>query len=195
LRNNEKKHRLPRKNLVLLAAAALLFILWRQADDIRRTFFNPLLYETEIKSCAREYGLEPWLIAAVIKNESGFKAGVVSRRGALGLMQIMPETGGWIAGKMNWPDFEPELLLEPMINIRLGCWYLQDLRRQFKDREALVIAAYNAGRGQVESWLSGQDWDGADTFGIPFAETREYVRRVLNDKENYRRLYEHIWLE
>jgi soluble lytic murein transglycosylase len=190
-----KERRPPRRTTALLAAVVLLCGLWWEADNIRRTFLNPLLYEAEIKNCAREYELDPWLIAAVIKNESGFKAGVISRRGALGLMQIMPETGGWIAGKLDWPDFEPKLLLEPMINIRLGCWYLQDLRRQFKDREELVIAAYNAGRGQVETWLSEQDWDGADTSGIPFAETREYVRRVLSDKENYRRLYKHIWLE
>jgi soluble lytic murein transglycosylase len=174
---------------VLLAIGGFLF--WR-SDRCQRTFCYPLLYEREIARYAAENALEPWLLAAVIKNESRFRAGAVSPTGATGLMQVMPQTGEWIAGEMKIPRFSPQLLKEPAFNIRLGAWYLRLLARHFGS-ENVALAAYNAGRGHVEAWLEDGEWDGKSADGIPFEETRKYVRRVLADKAAYRRLYREVW--
>ena len=104
---------------MFLACAALF--LFQQSDYCQRMFFYQLLYDKDIKNYAAANDLNPWLVAAIIKNESGFKASAVSERGAVGLMQIMPETGSWIAGKTGWRGFALTLLTEPSVNIRLGC--------------------------------------------------------------------------
>jgi soluble lytic murein transglycosylase len=187
----QKRKTIKRAAYFLLLAVMALF-LFQQSDYCQRKFFYQLLYDKDIKNYAAANNLSPWLIAAIIKNESGFKASAVSERGAVGLMQIMPETGSWIAGKTGWRGFSLNLLAEPSANIRLGCWYLRDLSFEFPS-EPLAIAAYNAGRGQVKSWIQERQWDGLDVEKIPFAETRQYVKKVLNDKEMYKKLYKDTW--
>ncbi len=159
---------------------------------VQKTFFYPLLYSEQIKSAANKNKVEPWLVAALIKNESKFKAGAISDRGALGLMQIMPDTGQWIAKQINYPDFKEKLLLEPQINVSFGSWYISELQAQFKDT-AQAIAAYNAGRGQVEDWIKTGKWDGKTIEQIPFTETKLYVKKVMCDQQIYKTLYEKTW--
>ncbi|MDR3349127.1 MAG: lytic transglycosylase domain-containing protein [Acidaminococcales bacterium] len=187
----KNRKNIKRAVLFLLLAGMAFFAVW-QSDYFQRKFFYQLLYDKDIKNHAAANNLNPWLVAAVIKNESGFKASAVSERGAVGLMQIMPETGSWIALKAGLRKFAPGLLAEPSVNIRLGCWYLQDLNFEFQS-EPLAITAYNAGRGQVKAWLGDKQWDGRDVEKIPFAETRQYVKKVLSDKEMYKRLYKDVW--
>ncbi|MFZ5824510.1 MAG: lytic transglycosylase domain-containing protein [Bacillota bacterium] len=150
----------------------------------------PLTYETIILRRARENGLDPYLVAAVIRAESRFRPEATSPQGARGLMQIMPETGEWAAGQMQL-DFHPDYLYEPEYNIRIGCWYLANLVKEFEGDTVLALAAYNGGRNNVKKWLSERRWTGESHTleQIPFPETRHYVAVVLRDYKRYLWLY------
>lgn len=150
----------------------------------------PLEYRPLIDRCATENQLDPVFVAAVIRNESHYRPDALSKQGARGLMQIMPETGLWIAGQMNVP-YSDDMLLDPDYNIELGCWYLKNLSNQFAGDLVLVLASYNAGRGNVKKWMDEGRWTGErTTLGqVPFAETRSYVEQVLRDVEIYRWIY------
>ena len=106
-------------------------------------------------------------------------------------MQLMPQTAEWIAWRMGEP-FAEETLEEPAHNIRYGVWYLDALEQEFGGNDILALAAYNAGLGNVRDWMERYHWN--DNFdeidAIPYPETRLYVRRVLEDRERYKRLYE-----
>ncbi|NLY10925.1 MAG: lytic transglycosylase domain-containing protein [Firmicutes bacterium] len=150
----------------------------------------PLKFFETIEPEAEKRDLDPYLIVAMIQVESGFRPEVVSPKGAVGLMQIMPDTAEWIANQIEL-DFEIEQLKDPEINIKLGTWYLYYLNNQFPSL-LTALAAYNGGQGNVRQWLQDNRWDGRlETIeNIPFHETREYVRRVLVSWEFYRSLYQ-----
>jgi soluble lytic murein transglycosylase len=173
--------------LVLLAVllAALPFAL-RAPEALREAVdraTHPLGYEGTIRSASAENGLEPALVAAVIRAESRFDPGVESSQGAYGLMQILPETAAFISERSGITgDYR-----DPRTNIRMGTWYLSYLSGRYGGDERLVLAAYNSGEGRVDGWLGeGRDVGGGD---IPFAETRDYVQSVLASHEVYRDLY------
>ena len=137
---------------------------------------------------ARLAGLDPRLVAAVIKVESNFNPVAVSQKGAIGLMQIMPKTAQWVAKTNNWPLVTSQLF-EPSSNIKIGTWYLGYLFRQFNGL-TLTIAAYNGGRSNVSQWQSQlSSRQGFDYNRIPFPETRQFVQRVLFAYQFYRWLY------
>lgn len=150
----------------------------------------PLTYEPIIQQRARENGLDPYLVAAVIRAESKFRPQALSPQGARGLMQIMPETGKWAAGQMNLP-FDPDSLFDPAYNIRIGTWYLANLMKEFDGNPVLALAAYNGGRNNVRKWLEERQWSGEHQTldQIPFKETRNYVAVVLRDHKRYLLLY------
>ncbi len=141
----------------------------------------PLAYEEIIAAHARNYGLDPALLAAVIYRESKFDADARSRSGAIGLMQLLPETAKGIALHTGGRRFVVSDLRDPEINIRYGAFYLRRLLRRYGD-ERLALAAYNAGQRNVDQWI-------AEGREIAFAETREYVDEVLELREVYRRAY------
>jgi soluble lytic murein transglycosylase len=108
----------------------------------------------------------------------------------MGLMQITPDTGRWIAQRLGISGYHENMLNDPKTNIRFGVWYIEDLKREFDDDMVLVLAAYNAGRGNVKQWLEkGLIEQGKGTDGIPFAETKEYVAKVMDAYEHYKVLY------
>jgi len=148
-------------------------------------------YQEEIIEYSKKNKLDPFLVAAVIKNESGFRIDAKSKPGAVGLMQIMPETGKWIAGEMGIQNFQIDKLAEAETNIRMGCWYLSELEYEFGHNRVLMLTAYNAGRGNTRNWMEEFNWD--TEFGaieaIPYVDTREYVRKVLYDRGQYYKLY------
>lgn len=150
----------------------------------------PLEYKEMLFPRAQEYRLDPYLVAAVIRTESRFRADATSGQGARGLMQIMPETGEWAARQLKL-RYSPALLYDPDFNIRLGCWYLDNLRQEFGGDLVLALAAYNGGRTNVMKWLQENQWTGehATLEQIPFKETRLYVARVLRDYQRYRWIY------
>ncbi len=136
---------------------------------------------------------EPALVLAVIRQESSFDGTTVSPVGARGLMQIMPATGAQVSRKLGLPASVPALVLDPVYNMRIGSSYLRDLVEQFAGCVPLVVAGYNAGPGRVQEWVRTNGdprQGGVDMIDwiemIPFAETRNYVQRVVENQVIYR---------
>ena len=141
----------------------------------------PLRYSEFVRVHAQRHSLDPALLAAVIYQESKFHAGAKSSSGAIGLMQLTPATARGIAIRTHGSAFQTKDLYDPEINIRYGSWYLDNLFRKYGS-EQLVLAAYNAGQGNVDRWRSnGQP--------IQFSETKAYVARV----EDLKRIYRDAW--
>ncbi|MDR0841531.1 MAG: lytic transglycosylase domain-containing protein [Christensenellaceae bacterium] len=149
-----------------------------------------LEYKEQILRYAEEFTVDPYLVAAMIHCESGNAAQATSPRGAMGLMQIMPDTGAWIAEKLGVTPFETDMLYDPDVNIRFGCWYLNYLLNKFEGVRRHAVIAYNAGPGNLAKWL-GDDALAVDgkLVSIPFAETETYIDRVENAYAKYKKLY------
>ncbi|MGB9758125.1 MAG: transglycosylase SLT domain-containing protein [Candidatus Bipolaricaulaceae bacterium] len=149
----------------------------------------PKAWEESVWRWAREYEVDPLLIWAVMREESGFLPTAVSSSGACGLMQLLPSTARWIAEEKLGISFREALLFDPDYNIRLGAWYLRYLLDQFGGEVVLAVAAYNAGPGNLRRWTQGL----ASLADLPSRlrspETREYLVKVLNSWLIYRELY------
>jgi soluble lytic murein transglycosylase len=163
--------------LALVGCALALYVVVSQPPWFERIRY-PLRYSEYVRVHARENGIDPALLAAVIYQESKFDAGAESKSGAIGLMQLTPATAHGIAIRTGGSRFRTTDLLDPEINIRYGSWYLANLFRKYRD-ERLVLAAYNAGQGNVDRWR-------AEGRSIAFAETRAYVDKVEHLKHVYR---------
>ncbi len=195
-RRRAQRLRVLRRRLMLLGAvvvAVLLVLLIARpfADKAVQEISLPLRHEDIIRQQADAKGLDPSLIAGVIYVESRFRD-QTSRVGAKGLMQIMPTTADYIASKSGGTAFEQGDLATPQINISYGTWYLRYLLQHYHGNELLALAAYNAGEGKVDEWYReasarGEDFE-AESH-IPFPETRNYVTKVLDVRERYRREY------
>ena len=142
----------------------------------------PLEYEHLVRGHAENYDLDPALIAAVIYRESRFDPAAVSESGAIGLMQLLPETAEGIALNTGGSEFVVSDLYEPELNVRYGSFYLRRLLRKYGGDLELALAAYHAGQGNVDRWLEQGE-------RIGFAETREYVDDVLKARERYEKAY------
>ena len=169
--------------LALLAGAAIVLFLTLQSAQPGwwERLWYPLSYEQIVRGHARNYHLDPALLAAVIYQESKFHKDARSSSGAVGLMQLKPETAMGIAQRTGGTAFRISDLTDPAINIRYGSWYLRHLLEKYGD-ERTALAAYNAGQDNVDHWR-------ADGGGIRFSETRAYVKRVEELKGIYRRAY------
>lgn len=150
----------------------------------------PYKFESYVKRYSQEYDIDPLLVLSVMKAESNFNHHAQSKKDAIGLMQITKSTGTWIAEQQGIKDFDTNLLLEPEVNIRFGCWYLRNLYNEFNDWN-LVIAAYNAGRGHVGKWLKNEKYstNGKDLNYIPFPETDKYIKKVKSYYNIYKSFY------
>lgn len=166
-----------------LVAVFSLRTVWRRLERIP--------YPTLVYASARHYGVDPLLVASVIRVESKGLAGAVSRRGALGLMQVMPETARWAVGEMGLENATGIDLREPATNVRIGTWYLAMLLRHYHGHMAPALAAYNGGIGNVDGWLRTGVWNGSPhtLVRIPFGQTREFVQSVETAYRVYERLY------
>lgn len=172
-----------------LAAGAYAFGQYIKYVRLMRTY--RLAYTDTVQRYAAEYELDPYLVTAVMRCESSNNPDAVSRSGAIGLMQVMPETGEWIAHKLDMDAiFDVQMLYEPDVSVRFGCWYLRFLTDRFEGDTMQIIAAYNAGHGNVEKWLEDERFslDGKLTV-IPFEETAQYYKRVMTAYDAYRTLY------
>jgi soluble lytic murein transglycosylase len=152
----------------------------------------PLDHTTTINGYARKYKLDPALVAAVIYKESRFKADARSSAGAVGLMQLLPDTARGIAIHTGGTQFDPETdLLNPDLNVRYGCWYLRHLMDkydQYRNGRNLALAAYNAGQANVDSWIA-EGKGPAGGVKIPFQETLDYVKSLNELTKTYRTAY------
>ena len=166
--------------LVVLVAAGLVYFRNGQPAWFERIRY-PLHYEQIVRGHAKNYRLDPALLAAVIYQESKFQADAKSSSGAIGLMQLRPQTAEGIAIRTGGTHFQVSDLYNPEINVRYGSWYLRHLLDKYGD-EKDALAAYNAGQHNVDEWR-------AEGKGIQFPETRAYVDRVEHLKGVYARAY------
>jgi soluble lytic murein transglycosylase len=185
-----------RRRLGLIVAAAVLglgiaFVVARApVEKGIREITLPLRHEDIIRQQARDKNLDPALIAAVIYQESKFQDRT-SSAGALGMMQLLPDTAHFIAGKTGGTRFTTADLSTPQVNIAYGSWYLRYMIDRYDGNETLAVAAYNAGEHNVDTWV--QRAGGEDEFDakkdIPFPETRNYVQSVHDHRKQYRKTY------
>jgi soluble lytic murein transglycosylase len=154
------------------------------------TVIFPVAYWDLIRRYADLHKLDPYLMAALIAQESTFDAGVKSAANAWGLMQILPSTGREYAHKLGIAPFRTSRLTEPEVNIRIGMAFFADLLSDLGDLP-LALAAYNAGEDRAEHWKAARQGVDRDQFidDLPYAETQNYVKRILGTAEDYRRLY------
>ena len=153
----------------------------------------PQGYWDSIVAYSRKYGQDPYLVAAIIRQESQFHPEAMSPAGARGVMQVMPATGEWIAQNIRLQGFDRTKLFESDMAINLGTWYIAHLMKRFKGDPLLVAAAYNAGPEAVAAWISRSGGIlERDEFveAIPFSETRGYVKKVLRNYFEYQRIYD-----
>lgn len=196
-RRRRKKRRARKTRLVLplLAILLLLAVVYYAFvfPKAVREIAYPLAYVDEIQKYAGEYRLDPARVAAVVYCESSFRPEAVSSAGARGLMQIMPQTGGWIAEKLEEESYyTDEKLFEPELNIRYGCWYLNYLDERYGGDLTKATAAYHAGGTRVDEWLKDNQYsqDGVTLAAIPYNETRAYVANVKAAYEHYKEKFQ-----
>ena len=151
----------------------------------------PLDHVGAIRSSARRNGLDPALVAAVIYAESRFDAQARSSQGAVGLMQVLPETADQIARETGGVAFITEDLEDPVVNVRYGCYYLRGALDAFDGDAVASVASYNAGMGAVAEWRADAATEGHELRigDIPYPETRAYVKTVLRARRVYREMY------
>ncbi len=188
-----RRHRIHGLALVILAllGAGGIAIASGVFDTAVREITLPLRHEDIIRQQAADKALDAALIAGVIYTESRFRDGQVSGAGALGLMQITPATARDVARKSGGSLFEIEDLGTPQVNIAYGAYYLRYLLNRFGGDEALALAAYNGGEGNVNRWVADAKARG-ESFRIariPFGETRDYVAHVREAERAYRAKY------
>jgi soluble lytic murein transglycosylase len=168
--------------VVLLAAVvAAAFVVLRADPEFVQRIRYPLRYEQIVTAHARNYDLDPALLAAIIYTESKFDANARSGAGAVGLMQLLPDTAKGIAVRTGGAKFVVADLTVPELNVRYGSWYVRHLLDRYGD-ERTALAAYHAGQGNVDEWRR----QGVD---IQFPETRSYVDKVERVKQVYATAY------
>jgi soluble lytic murein transglycosylase len=151
----------------------------------------PLPYRKALEEYCRAQMLDPYLMAALIRQESEFNPNAVSRANARGLAQVMPATGRQLSRKLGMPRFRTAMLFTPDTNLKLSTYYLQQLSDELQGKWEATLASYNAGKSHVTTWLAAANYREPAEFveSIPFNETRAYVQSVLRNAEVYRKLY------
>ena len=154
---------------------------------------HTVAYRDEIEKYAAENGIHPAYVAAIILRESSYDPKATSSVGARGLMQIMPETGEWLAGKFGEAaDYAPDRLFDANTNLRYGCWYLGYLSRMFNGDPIKIACAYHAGPNNVKLWIMNYTADGQTLTldEIPKDDSRYYAGKVVNAYDIY---YQHYY--
>ena len=165
----------------LRCSGALAFAVWHHQPEFVQRIRYPLRYEAIVRGHAKNYDLDPALLAAVIYTESRFNPRARSEAGAIGLMQLLPDTARGIAERTGGTTFVVDDLYVPELNVRYGAWYLRNLLNRYGD-ERTALAAYHAGQGNVDRWR-------AAGVGIQFPETRELRREGRAREGDLRRSY------
>lgn len=172
--------------VVVLTVAIYLLSL---ATEAATKSFYPHKYAEHVEKYSSAYGVDPDLVYAVIKCESGFDPSATSSADAKGLMQLTDDTFDWVQTKLDESGYVPQDLYDPETAVKYGVKLLSLHLNEFED-ETLALAAYHAGRSAVGSWLKNENYtDETGLHTIPYAETAVYVERVLNTKEIYENIY------
>lgn len=151
----------------------------------------PLPYENDLVRSAKQQNLDPYMVAALIRQESEFDPQALSAKHAYGLTQVEPATGRALARRAGIKRFSNRSLFQPAINLKLGAYYLRGLLDQWGGKWEQTLASYNAGKSRVNEWITWNQYQEPAEFveSIPFTETREYVEAVLRNATVYRQLY------
>lgn len=174
--------------IMLIISVALGYLYEKITTEIEKKA-HPVKYEETVYKYSEQYSVPPEIIFAVIKAESGFDCAVESKAGAIGLMQIMPDTFEWLGKYQLRENYPPAMLYDPDTNIKYGTYYLRYLYDRFESWD-LAFAAYNAGPARIDSWLLNPEYaaDGGIVY-IPIEETRNYLQKVQKNIESYKKLY------
>ena len=176
-----------KKFIIILIIIIAIFVLLRvQVLQI----IYPQKYSEYVEKYAMEYELDPLLVYSIIKAESNFKSTAKSNSGAIGLMQVMLSTAQEIGTKLEIEDITEEKLYEPEINIRIGICYFKNLLEKYNNYN-LAIISYNAGMVNLDNWLDQGiiDDQGENIDNIPFSETKNYVKKILQNYQIYQEIY------
>jgi len=162
--------------------------------DLPRKYWEalfPKAYWSDVKRSSAANGLDPYLVASLIRQESEFNPNAVSRANAVGLMQLLPKTGKAVARQVKLKRYTASQLYTPAVNLQLGTRYFRGMVDKFGGSFEYALAAYNAGSDRVEDWLSQGKYRDPQEFveSIPFTETREYVQAILRNASVYKQLY------
>jgi soluble lytic murein transglycosylase len=165
--------------------------------DLPRPYWEalfPKAYWPDLRKYSELNGLDPYLVASLIRQESEFNAGAISHANAVGLMQLLPKTGKTVAKQVKLKGYSAPQLYTPAVNLELGTRYFKEMVDKYNGQFEYALAAYNAGSDRVGDWLGQGHYRDAQEFveSIPFTETREYVQAILrnaNVTANYRQLY------
>jgi soluble lytic murein transglycosylase len=151
----------------------------------------PLPYQKDLVRDARQQNLDPYIVAALIRQESEFNPQALSAKHAYGLTQVEPATGRSLARRAGVRRFSNRSLFQPATNLKLGTYYLRALLDQWGGQWEQTLASYNAGKSRVNDWITWNTYREPAEFveSIPFTETREYVEAVLRNAAVYRQLY------
>jgi soluble lytic murein transglycosylase len=187
---------LKKKTKVLIIFAILLFIfvilfgILKIQNYILKKIYK-IEYSEYIYKYSEENNIDSLLITAIIKVESNFNRNIKSSSGALGLMQLMESTAAEQANEVGEEIVVTESLYNPEINIKIGTTYFAKLMKKYDNNYLLALAAYNAGIGNVDSWIKDGiiKEDGSDIENIPYKETNNYVRKIVRDYKIYQKLY------
>ena len=177
-----------KKSILILSVIIILGgMIFFESDKIMSILY-PRKYSVYVEKYSQEYNLDENLVYSIIKAESKFNEKALSRRGAKGLMQIADITRDWAIEQLELSDDID--IYDPETNIRIDCWYLNTLYKEFGKTD-LVIVAYNGGSGNVKKWLSDREYsyDGENLRIIPFSETDSYLQKVKKNYEQYNKLY------
>lgn len=200
--NNRRPRFIVLNRRAVLAAVLLIIVLILISTNGFWRMMYPIHYQKNIQTAAAFARVDPLLVASVIRVESKFETHDISHAGAVGLMQLMPDTAEWLAGQIRKQNSQSNEAIEqmpqdakklasPQYNIVLGSWYIQSLIKQFDGNQTAAIAAYNAGPKRVQDWLQSGAWNGQlnDISEIPVGETRHFVDRVFYNYNLYQKIY------
>ena len=187
--NERRKTQLKLFTVITALLLVFVIILYNCITLTAQTLY-PKKYSALIEKVSTEFEIEPVLLYAMIKTESGFDKNAVSDAGAMGLTQITPETFQWLQTKTK-TSYEDEALFEPEISIYFGAFFIKLLLDEFEYVD-VAFAAYHAGRGQVNEWLSDPRYssDGEALDTIPFEDTSNHVEKVNKNIKKYNKIYD-----
>lgn len=182
-----------KKIFKILIAALIISVLIFGARIIMKKFFYPLTHFETVKEAANDNNIDPYLVLAIIKTESGFNESATSSKEAKGLMQILDSTASDVNDKINLVDDINDNIYDVDVNIKLGCEYFSSLIKKYNGNYYLAICAYNAGMGNVDKWLENgvidENLSEYKNVSLPYEETSKYLARVISAYKMYRLLY------
>lgn len=176
---------------IFLLIVIFLFIRIIRVQDIILKKMYPTSFSSYVEQYSAENELDQYMVYAIIKAESNFNPNVKSQSNAIGLMQLLEETANERANVIDDEKITEEDLYKPELNIKLGTSYYAYLLKHYKGNNILALTAYNAGMGNVDTWIKNGiiKSDGSDIENIPYKETNNYVRKILRDYQMYIKLY------